>query len=214
MGKAYHEFDATKTPATQIPYDEVLLSGPTGWIALARRKSSSSVLSLFHAIRSWISAAGVGGWLKNSNGRRSRLSCVDGGLCCAAFVENSGRSFPGDRPSKRERPWRGLIFACIAEVAEHLPEDRAKSFVASGQGGSRSSFLRAITPPRRTEHVNEQWQSTAPIFAEHGYHRFGLHPSGDLWGRRRVEWWYRQNILVFCLPGNVLQACAPGRRPL
>jgi len=34
-----------------------------------------------------------------------------------------------------------------------------------------------------------------------------------IFGDRRVEWWYRQNILVFCLPGKCPPGCAPVAGP-
>jgi hypothetical protein len=88
-------------------------------------------------------------------------------------------------------------------VAEHLPEDSAKSFVAALVGAAPVILFSVAIPNQGgTHHVNERWQSYwAALFAEHGYIALDcVRPA--VFGDQRVELWYRQNILMFCLPGR------------
>jgi hypothetical protein len=84
------------------------------------------------------------------------------------------------------------------EVAEHLPSERAETFVGSLTGlGPVVLFSAAIPAQGGRGHVNEQWP-------EYWHDRFRqrdfvaidcLRPR--LWYRDDVEWWYAQNILIF-----------------
>ena len=45
--------------------------------------------------------------------------------------------------------------------------------------------------------INERWQSYwVKIFRDNGYQSYDIF-RGALWGDERIEWWYRQNILLF-----------------
>lgn len=88
--------------------------------------------------------------------------------------------------------------AVCLEVAEHLPEHRADSFVADLVAlAPRVLFSAAIPGQGGTDHVNEQWPSYwVQRFATHGYTCWdALRPS--LRYDDRVSWFYRQNLLVF-----------------
>lgn len=96
---------------------------------------------------------------------------------------------------------RRFDLACSLEVAEHLPEDRAKPFVAGMVKAAPVILFSAAIPLQGgTDHVNEQPQSYwAKLFAEHGYVALDcIRPV--VYDDRRIDWWYRQNILMFCLP--------------
>lgn len=88
---------------------------------------------------------------------------------------------------------------CISvEVAEHLPPARSRGFVADLCRLSDVVLFSAAVPMQGgTDHVNEQRASAwIARFAEEGYDCFDL-LRGPLWDDERVEWWYRQNLLVF-----------------
>jgi hypothetical protein len=59
------------------------------------------------------------------------------------------------------------------------------------------------------DHINEQWQSYwAARFAKHGYEAVDcIRPR--IYGHPNVEWWYQQNILLFCAPGFRPSTCPP-----
>lgn len=94
---------------------------------------------------------------------------------------------------------RTFDLAVSLEVAEHLPPDAAERFVASlVQHAPCILFSAAIPLQGGTGHLNEQWPSYwADLFSRHGYHAYDCLRPG-LWSQQDVEWWYRQNILLFC----------------
>jgi hypothetical protein len=93
---------------------------------------------------------------------------------------------------------RGFDLAVSLEVAEHLPEDSAASFIESlTQLAPVILFSAAIPGQTGVGHVNEQW----PTYWCGHFSKFGFKVCDclrdRLWLDRRVEWWYRQNLLLF-----------------
>jgi SAM-dependent methyltransferase len=84
------------------------------------------------------------------------------------------------------------------EVAEHLPETAAASFVQSlVRHGSVILFSAAIPHQRGIGHVNEQWQSYwAQAFAVHGLKPYDV-IRPQIWNDEEVAWWYCQNVLLY-----------------
>lgn len=88
--------------------------------------------------------------------------------------------------------------AVCLEVVEHLPKERADGFIEDLTDLSgRVLFSAAVPGQGGTNHINEQplsyWQEG---FACHGYRMVDeLRPG--IAGDERVDWWYRQNIVVF-----------------
>lgn len=87
--------------------------------------------------------------------------------------------------------------AVCLEVAEHLPESRAASFVADLCALAPVVLFSAATPHQSgAGHVNCRWPSWwAGLFAEHGYQLDGS-LRWPLWDDERVEPWYRQNLML------------------
>lgn len=87
--------------------------------------------------------------------------------------------------------------AVCLEVAEHLPPERADSFIADLCAIAPVILFSAAIPGQGgTGHLNEQWP-------DYWVQRFGAHGfecSGALrwaiWDDDRVENWYRQNLIV------------------
>ncbi len=162
------------------------------------------VLSLFPCRSVVDVGCGVGGWLSEfeRQGVADYLG-VDGD-----YVPRHQLKIPADRflPIDLETATDlGSRFdlACSLEVAEHLPAGRAASFVALlVKAAPVILFSAAIPCQGGTHHVNEQWQSYwAKLFAEHGYIALDcVRPA--IFGDGRVEWWYGQNIIVYCLPDH------------
>ena len=70
-------------------------------------------------------------------------------------------------------------------------------------------FSAAIPHQGGVSHVNEQWQSYWwELFGAHGYVAVDcIRPR--IFSDPRVEWWYRQNIVVYCEPGRVPAGYSP-----
>ena len=84
------------------------------------------------------------------------------------------------------------------EVAEHLPEDCAETFVDSlTKLGPVILFSAAIPYQEGAGHLNEQWpRYWTALFGERGFSVIDC-IRRRIWNNERVEWWYAQNALVF-----------------
>jgi SAM-dependent methyltransferase len=87
------------------------------------------------------------------------------------------------------------------EVAEHLHERAADSFVSSlARHGDVVLFSAAIPFQGGHHHVNEQFPDYwAERFAAHGYRALDF-VRPRIWTDKEVLWWLRQNVLVFAHP--------------
>jgi hypothetical protein len=93
---------------------------------------------------------------------------------------------------------RGFDLALSLEVAEHLPEASADTFVASLTSLAPIVVFSAAIPMQGgTGHVNEQWpRYWAAKFAARGYSPIDcVRPL--VWKMPGVEWWYAQNTIVY-----------------
>ncbi|HTU82550.1 MAG TPA: hypothetical protein VMF61_10495, partial [Candidatus Acidoferrales bacterium] len=93
---------------------------------------------------------------------------------------------------------RTFDLAISLEVAEHLPESSAASFVATLTTLAPAVLFSAAVPFQGGEHhVNERWQSYwAELFERRGYTCVDcVRPR--FWNDASIEFWYRQNTLVY-----------------
>lgn len=92
---------------------------------------------------------------------------------------------------------RTFDLAVCLEVAEHLPPQRADSFVADlCQSAPIIAFSAAIPGQGGTGHLNEQWPGYwAERFRANGYDVTGALRL-MIWNDDRIENWYRQNLLL------------------
>lgn len=93
---------------------------------------------------------------------------------------------------------RTFDLAISVEVAEHLPPAAAATYVASLARLAPVVLFSAATPNQGGEgHLNERWPTYwAAKFAACGF--VATDPLRErIWADERVEWWYRQNVLVF-----------------
>lgn len=102
-------------------------------------------------------------------------------------------------------PHLRVDMAVCLEVAEHLPPERAASFVAELCALAPVVVFSAAIPGQDGYgHVNCQWPDYWELlFLEHGYAMSGA-LRFDIWDDDRVEHWYQQNLMV---------AAAFGHRP-
>lgn len=119
-----------------------------------------------------------------------------------SYVDTAQLVIPAERfraadlaqPLRLERRFDLVV---SVEVAEHLPAERAESFVADLCAlGDVVLFSAAVPGQGGRNHVNEQWQSYwAGLFAGNGYEVFDvIRPL--VWADERIAAWYRQNTFV------------------
>lgn len=84
------------------------------------------------------------------------------------------------------------------EVAEHIPFEYADTFVENlTRHGDVVLFSAAIPGQGGVHHVNEQFpEYWAALFHVKGFSAVDVLRE-KLWHNERVEWWYRQNMLLF-----------------
>lgn len=100
------------------------------------------------------------------------------------------------RPLQLERTFD---LAIALEVAEHLPEERAPSFVRELTSlAPIVAFSAAIPGQGGNNHLNEKFQDYwAEIFAAENYVPFDF-VRARLWNDPAVSFWYAQNLIVYC----------------
>lgn len=142
---------------------------------------------------------GTGSWLAafRANGIEDVLG-FDGD-----WVQATQLKIPADRLVCQDltRPLRvnrRFDLAICLEVAEHLPETRAASFVEDLTRLAPCVLFSAAIPDQGgTGHINEQFLS---YWAGH-FEREGFGPVDlvrpAIWSNDKIEWWYRQNIMIF-----------------
>jgi SAM-dependent methyltransferase len=106
------------------------------------------------------------------------------------------------RPADLKNPpalGRTFDLAVCLEVGEHLPAKSAPKLVKTLTEAAPCVLFSAAFPGQGgTHHVNEQWpQFWRRLFAARGYDRLDpIRPR--VWRERSVEWWYKQNVYLYC----------------
>ncbi|SMG56525.1 methyltransferase domain-containing protein [Paraburkholderia susongensis] len=141
---------------------------------------------------------GVGTWVKVAKelGVEFVLG-VDGSYAIAGLVIPEASFVPHDLGQPLGNLGR-FDLAMSLEVAEHLDASRADGFVADLCGLSDAILFSAAIPHQGgADHRNENWpEYWATKFEKHGYVPLDFLRE-ILWTNSKVEWWYRQNVLVF-----------------
>jgi SAM-dependent methyltransferase len=181
------------------PYTETFFAG----LRETARQSSAVIVPLVLDLvrpRSVIDVGcGEGIWLSNFRRRGVEdVMGVDGG-----WVDKAQLAIPADRFLTHDL--RGPIpvgrrfdlVVCL-EVAEHLPEDCATTFVESlTRLGPVVLFSAAIPFQGGTDHVNEQWpEYWASHFSERQFVAVDC-LRARVWREPTVAWYYAQNMLLF-----------------
>ena len=102
---------------------------------------------------------------------------------------------------------RKYDLAMTLEVAEHIDEESADTFVASlVKLSDNVMFSAAIKGQGGQHHVNERPLSYwIEKFKAHEFEVYDpIRPH--VWADESVCWWYRQNIVVFCRSGSAMQS--------
>lgn len=167
------------------------------------RQSAAAVIPIVNQILRPASildvGCGTGGWLAvwASHGVTDILG-IDGPHVDASAVETDVVRF---EPVDLRNPFvlgRKFDLVQSLEVAEHLDEQFADQFVESLTRHAETVLFSAAVPGQGGfHHVNEQWPSYwVSRFASQGYRVFDvIRPA--IWADAQVEFWYRQNMLLF-----------------
>lgn len=88
--------------------------------------------------------------------------------------------------------------AICLEVAEHLTPPRARTLVSELASMATSVLFSAAIPRQPgTGHINLQWPSYwRTLFGENGMAAYDV-VRPRVWSDDRVEWWYRQNTILY-----------------
>jgi SAM-dependent methyltransferase len=127
-------------------------------------------------------------------------------------------------PAAQVRAWtlsqlapleRRFDLACSLEVGEHVPTEAAGDFVRMLVAAAPLAMFGAAIPGQGgPAHINEQRQSWwAARFERHGYVPVDcIRPA--VWNVPDIEWYYAQNILVYCRQEDVPSGYAAVVNPL
>lgn len=123
---------------------------------------------------------------------------IDGDYIDGSALQIPRESFLAADLEKPLRLSRDFDLAVSLEVAEHLPEGAASSFIESLTRLAPAVLFSAAVPFQGgTHHVNEQWpEKWAEHFEHHGYMPVDAIRK-RVWGNEAVAWWYAQNTLLF-----------------
>lgn len=135
---------------------------------------------------------GEGWWGKAFESAGCEVMGVDGDYIEAPVI-------PFAEADLATQPPRAAVYdlAVCLEVAEHLPPERAASFIADlCKAAPVVLFSAAIPGQGGADHLNEQW----PAYWVERFEAQGFSCSGALrwaiWDDESVENWYRQNLIV------------------
>lgn len=142
---------------------------------------------------------GRGFWLSEfAHHGAEQVFGVDGPWAPVDKLAISGENFKSCNLDEAIRLERKFDLAISLEVAEHLPAERAESFVRDLCNLAPAVFFGAAIPGQGgLNHYNEQWPSYwAALFGACGYTAYDVvRPA--FWSNQDVTWWYKQNTALY-----------------
>lgn len=98
---------------------------------------------------------------------------------------------------------RKFDLAVCLEVAEHLPESAAKNIVKILTSHTEIVIFSAAIPNQGGQHhLNEQWPVFwQKLFSENNFYCYDI-LRNKFWDNKNIEWWYKQNIVIYAKKGN------------
>ncbi|WP_051196893.1 hypothetical protein [Butyrivibrio sp. XBB1001] len=171
------------------------------------RHSANKILQILDDITPISSCVDVGGgigvwideFMKLNNCPKDCLAnCVDGSYVTEnILVIDKDRFIPRDLEQRLKLDNR-YDLAISLEVAEHLPESRARSFVEDLISLSDCVLFSAATIGQTgVGHINEQYMKYwVDLFEQSGFQPFDV-VRPMIQEDDNIPWWYKQNIMVF-----------------
>jgi hypothetical protein len=175
------------------------------YFASFRDSSRASAEVVVPIVKSWINprsvadfGCGLGMWLSVWSEAGCDVQGIDGDWVDRNHLAIPREKFIAHDLSQPIELGRRFDLAMSVEAAEHLPPEAASVFVQSLTSAAPVVLFSASIPHQPGEgHVNCQWPSYwAELFAERGYRVFDR-LRYTLWEDERVDWWYRQNIMLY-----------------
>jgi hypothetical protein len=141
---------------------------------------------------------GLGMWLSVWKEAGCEVRGVDGEWVDRAQLAIPPETLITHDLSTPYKPDRRYDLSMSVEAAEHLPAEAAEPLVQALTAAAPVVLFSASAPDQPgTNHVNCQWPSYwASLFAEQGYLVIDT-LRYMIWEDVRVDWWYRQNIMVY-----------------
>ena len=182
-------------------YDRAFFSAQSDGSSRSARVVVPLVLTLVQDVSSVVDVGcGTGGWLsvfkEHGVGRVRGLD--GGGAVGRGQLEIEPEEFTGADFELPLEIDEGFDLCVCLEVAEHLTDRAAPQLVKNlCELSDVVLFSAALVGQGGINHINERWPSYwATHFKAAGYRPFDI-VRGRLWYDARVEWWHRQNLLLF-----------------
>lgn len=186
------------SPCQNQAYDTAFYDAQKAGSELSAKEVLSLVFQMFKPESMIDIGCGTGTWIKTAKelGIKKTLG-VDGEYAINSLVIPRNEFLYRDLNSPLSDLGR-FELAISLEVAEHLDIDRADTFVRDLCKLSNIILFSAAIPYQGgTDHRNENWpEYWAEKFLVHGFATLDLLRS-KIWDNENIEWWYRQNILIF-----------------
>jgi SAM-dependent methyltransferase len=146
---------------------------------------------------------GAGIWLAEWQRRGTAIAGIDGAYARDSLVIPDDIFTAADLTTPGWTLEHRFDLVMCLEVAEHLPKRAAKQFIEGLCAHSDIiAFSAAVPNQGGIGHLNERWPSWwTRIFAALGYHPYDLIRE-RIWWNQQVEWWYRQNLIIFATPSQ------------
>ncbi len=142
---------------------------------------------------------GTGSWLSIfKQNDVERVLGLDGSAVSAQVLQIEPSEFLQADLTKSIPTNEQFDLACSLEVAEHLPESAAETFVQSLVKLAPVVLFSAAVPFQGgTHHVNEQWpEYWEKLFRKHDFRVIDCLRQ-RIWSNENVAYWYAQNLLLF-----------------
>lgn len=122
---------------------------------------------------------------------------VDGDYVKRELLKINNEEFISYDLTKPFNAPRRFDMAMSVEVGEHLPETAADNFVSSLTNAADIVLFSAAVPGQiGTFHINEQYpEYWAQKFISRGY--VAIDMRKEFWNLPNVDWWYKQNIILY-----------------
>ncbi|MDX2047195.1 MAG: class I SAM-dependent methyltransferase [Chitinophagaceae bacterium] len=143
---------------------------------------------------------GVGAWLKvwKDNLGVSDIIGIDGEYVSRESLQIPEKNFISKDLKGSFALNRKFDLVMSLEVGEHLPHETSAQFISNlVSHGNIVLFSAAMLHQTGTYHINEQLpEFWASLFMKHDYMPVDI-IRDKIWNDDTVEWWYRQNILLY-----------------
>lgn len=177
----------------------------SSFFSLQADSSSASAKGVIPAVLEFVEpktvldvGCGVGTWTAEFLSRGIDAYGIDGDYVDRRQLRIPPDRFQGVDLSKPFDLGRRFDMVVTLEVAEHLPQESARGFVASLIRHSDLILFSAAIPTQTgVHHVNEQWPTYwRDLFREQGYEvKDCIRPR--IWDNSNIQVCYRQNSLFF-----------------